>query len=142
MRRCVQKEVPDHLTLRTSHNVANFCMLLFQRPPASFRRPLALATSRSRRAKSMTPLPGRPCLLYAPTGLQKGPTNSGAVTTPLPIKPLSLASLSRHLDLNERRGCEEQTLHDLVMPVQPAPPVNATPNEQSKTSSLLVIKCG
>ncbi len=35
----------------------------------------------------------------APTNLQKNPTNGGVVsTTPLPVKLLSLASSSRHLD--------------------------------------------
>ncbi len=34
----------------------------------------------------------------APTGLQNSPTRGGVVSTPLPIKLLSLASPSRHLD--------------------------------------------
>ncbi len=34
----------------------------------------------------------------APTDLQNGPTSGGVVSTPLPSKLLSLASLSRHLD--------------------------------------------
>ncbi len=48
---------------------------------------------------------------WAPTALQKG-LCSGVVSTPLPIKLLSLASLSRHQDSNRKGGClcEEQTL--------------------------------
>ncbi len=36
--------------------------------------------------------------------LQKGP-NDSVVSTPLPIKLLSLASSSRHLDSNQKGGC-------------------------------------
>ncbi len=37
----------------------------FQKPPVSFRRPLALATFRNLRAESTAPLLGRSCPLYA-----------------------------------------------------------------------------
>ncbi len=37
----------------------------YHRPPTPFRRLLVLATSRSHRAESIPPLPGRPCPLYA-----------------------------------------------------------------------------
>ncbi len=48
---------------------------------------------------------------WTPTVLQKGP-NGGVVNTPLPIKLLSLAPPSRHLDENRKGGCvrEERTL--------------------------------
>ncbi len=39
----------------------------------------------------------------APTYLQNGPKNGGVISTP-PIKLLSLASLSRHLDSNQKEG--------------------------------------
>ncbi len=41
---------------------------------------------------------------------KKGQRNSGLVCTPLPIKPLSIASLSRHLDSSQKGWCEERTL--------------------------------
>ncbi len=50
---------------------------------------------------------------WAPTALQKGP-NDGAVSTPLPIKLLTLASPSPHLDSNRKGRCvsEERTLRN------------------------------
>ncbi len=38
---------------------------------------------------------------WAPSDLRSGPTNGCIISTPLPIKLLSLASPSRHLDLNQ-----------------------------------------
>ncbi len=77
--------------------------------------------------------------------LQSGSANGGVVSASLPIKHLTLAPLSRHLDLNKKGGCEERTLrrsqtgqaqlglsceamsyvlmkhhHALMMPAQPA----------------------
>ncbi len=39
---------------------------------------------------------------YAPTNLQNCPTNGGIISTPLPIKLLSLASPSRPLELKSQ----------------------------------------
>ncbi len=45
-----------------------------------------------------------------PTHLQNCPINGGVISTPLPIKIISLASPSRHLGSNKKGGCEERTL--------------------------------
>ncbi len=46
----------------------------------------------------------------APTDPGNSPTNGGVISTHLPIKLLSLASPSRHLDLNQNGKREERML--------------------------------
>ncbi len=47
---------------------------------------------------------------------EKGPMHGSVVSTPMPIKLLSLASPSPHLNLNRKGGCKERTLRALTNP--------------------------
>ncbi len=78
---------------------------------------------------------------WAPTAPQKG-ANGGIVSTPLPIKLLSLASPPRHLDSNRKGGCvcEERTVRRYqTRQAQPGLSCKASKCSYTGTGDLCVL---